>query len=374
MEKTYSGKHYETGESIRVHTNKGLIKSIESTDEDLDNFIAPGLIDIQVNGYAGIGFTHPELSIDKIREVAIKMQKIGVTTFLPTLITAPEKILLANLRTIREACIDPFIASFIPGIHLEGPFISPLDGYRGSHNLKWVLPPDLETFKRLQDAAGGRIIQLTLAPEREGAMDLIHYCQSKGTIVGLAHHNANAKQIHTAVETGARLAVHLGNGIANTMSRHENPIWPQLANNNLMISMIADGFHLTRDEMITFYKAKGRERVILTSDCTDLAGLTPGPYLWDGKEVILEAEGVIRYPEQNVLAGAASPLIRDLGIMKKCIGCTWSEVINMATLNPAGLLGLHNRGEIKAGNKADLILFQIADDKIKLLQTIKKAG
>ncbi len=372
MKKFFTGKHFETGESIRIETEDGWIRSIEPCSEESDHYIAPGLIDIQVNGYAGIGFTQADLSVDDIREVVKKMMEIGVTTFLPTLITAPEKVLIRNLQIIDEACrTDSLVANCIAGIHIEGPYISRLDGFRGAHNLEWVRPPDLVEFKRLIDASGGRISLLSLAPELDGARDLIAYCRANDIRVGLAHHNASAQQIHDAVASGAGLAVHLGNGIANMLSRHQNPIWPQLANEVLMISIIADGFHLTADEIMAFYKIKGPDQLILTSDCTDLAGLEPGPYHWDGKDVVLEPEGVIRFPAQNVLAGAASPLIRDIGVMIKTVQCSIGQAIRMTTSNPSKLLHLSDIGKLAPGTIADFIQFDWSGQEIHLVQCIK---
>ena len=373
----YQGRHYKTGKAVNVQVENGLIKKIENISVDVENIIAPGLFDNQVNGYKGIGFTQPGLNVSDIKQVIKDLQEIGVTSFLPTMITAPKSTLIKNLQTFREYlvgthnCVRSHNSDSIPGIHLEGPYISPLEGFRGAHNPEWIRKPDIAEFDELYEASGGIICHLTLAPELDGAIDLIKHCRNKGVTVGLAHHNANADQINKAVEAGAGLSVHLGNGIANTISRHENPIWPQLANDSLMISLICDGFHLTPEEIKSFYKIKGPEKTILTSDCTDLAGMPPGEYFWDGKKVILETEGLIRYPAQNVLAGAASPLIRDIGIMMNTTGCSLSEVIQMASYNPARFHGFTDRGGLEVGQNADLILFNIVDGQIRLHKTVK---
>ena len=375
------GIHYRTGRNIRIKTENGFISEIEEGGNG-NLIVAPGLFDNQVNGYKGVGFSNPDLDVADICRVVNDLHEVGVTSFLPTIITAQKDILLRNMGIIREAIVEthdcvshnteptPF-SSTIPGIHLEGPFISPEPGFRGAHNPEWIRKPDLKEFDELFKASGEKIIHITLAPEIDGAIELIKHCRKLGVTVGLAHHNANAKQIDDAVDAGAGLAVHLGNGIANTIARHDNPIWPQLSNDGLLISMIADGFHLTREEIRTFYKVKGPGKSILTSDCTDLAGKSPGKYLWDGKNVVLEPEGVIRFPEQGVLAGAASPLIRDIGIMMKFTKCSLADAIDMASLNPARFHGITDRGEIKVGQRADLILFDLEDTGIVLKRTVK---
>ena len=373
--KIVEGIHYRTGRNIRIKTEKGFISEIEEGGNG-GLFVAPGLFYNQVNGYKGVGFTNPDLNVEGIRQVIDDLKEIGVTSLLPTLITCPKKVLLRNLKIIGNEivethnCVSAMASSTIPGIHLEGPYLSPEPGYRGAHNQEWISKPDIREFDELYEASGGNIIHLTLAPEIEGAIDLILHCRELGITVGLAHHNANADQINAAVDAGAGLAVHLGNGIANIISRHENPIWPQLSSDGLMISLIADGFHLTREEIRTFYKVKGPRNTILTSDCTDLAGMPPGEYFWDNKNVVLEPEGVIRFPEQNVLAGAASSLIRDIGIMMEFTGCSLADAIEMASLNPARFHGIQDRGELKAGQRADLIFLEISDSKLELKKTI----
>lgn len=372
----FEGKDYRTGKNIRIKTDKGFISSIDEAGES-DLIIAPGLFDNQVNGYAGIGFSNPDLNVESIKTATESMQGIGVTSFLPTMITAPMKILLRNMEVFREALVEKqssvstLISSTIPGIHLEGPYISSKPGYRGAHNPDWIRKPNIREFDELYEASGENIIHVTLAPEIEGAIELIQHCRDLGVTVGLAHHNANTEQINAAVEAGAGLSIHLGNGLANTISRHINPLWPQLSNDSLSISLISDGFHLTKEEIRTFYKVKGKNKTILTSDCSYLAGLSPGSYDWHGKEVILETQGRIYFPEEKVLAGAASPLIRDIGIMMEYTGCTLPDAIDMASLNPARFHGIKDRGELAVGQRADLILFQIADSQIRLEQTIK---
>ena len=379
------GRHYKTGRNIVIHTASGIITSIQECAGEQDFIIAPGLFDNQVNGYKGVGFTDPALDAAGIEKTVAELQRVGVTTFLPTMITAPKSILLRNLGIFRNAIgrndangrndsngrNDASLRETIPGIHLEGPYINPEPGYRGAHNLKWIREPDIPEFDELYEASGGKICHLTLAPELDGAIELIKHCRDLGVTVGLAHHNANTEQIRNAVEAGAGLSVHLGNGIANIISRHQNPIWPQLAHDGLMASLITDGFHLTGEEVRSFYKVKGTEKTILTSDCTDLAGMPPGEYFWDEKNIVLEPEGVIRFPEQNVLAGAASPLIRNIGIMMNYTGCSLADAIDMASLNPARFHGLDDRGELAVGQRADFILFQMISDEIKLKMIIK---
>ncbi len=369
------GLFYRDGTPISILIENGHIKDVikktKLEDPEKHNlFIGPGLIDIQVNGYLGHGFTTPGLTVENVKEITQNLWRVGVTTYLPTLITADSQILLENFAILASAMRDSQVSWSVPGFHLEGPYISPIDGFRGAHNRKWIHPPNIHEFNEFLTAASGKILLVSLAPELPGAIDFIRYCQQKSISTALAHHNASTQIIKQAVAAGARLSTHLGNGMANTIARHDNPLWPQLAEENLSISIIVDGFHLTPEMVKVFYKAKGPDKIILVSDTTDLAGLPPGQYIWDNKKIELKPEGVIFYPEQNVLAGAAAPLINDIGNMIQFTSCKLAEAIDMVSKNPAKLLGLDDRGIIEPGKRADLILFTIQNNRLEIKKTL----
>jgi N-acetylglucosamine-6-phosphate deacetylase len=223
----------------------------------------------------------------------------------------------------------------------------------------------MEEFVAYQKAAEGRIIQITLAPEIEGAMTFIRDCTLSGILIALGHTNATAEQIAQAVENGAKLSTHLGNGCANYIHRHKNPIWPQLANDLLMTTVIADGQHLSPDELRVFYKVKGPDGIILTSDVIHLAGMAPGKYSFSGSEVVLTDEGMLLNKELNCLAGASFPLKTGVGNIMNFTGCSLTKAVNMASFNVARIYGLQNRGKLAIGARADLILFE--RDKNQLL-------
>lgn len=364
------GMLYNSNQYVRVEIQGGIIQNIiplKKTESDI--IIAPGLIDTQVNGYIGVSFSEESLTVEDVKKVTKALWKLGVTSYFPTIITSPKERTIKNVEIISKASEDPEIASCIPGIHLEGPFISSEDGYRGAHNKDWVLEPDLEFLKKVINASGSRIIQVTLAPELEGSMDLINYCVDKNIIVGLGHHNASSDVIQKAADAGAGLSVHLGNACSNMIHRHVNPLWPQLAEDRLFASIIADGFHLRPEELIVFYKAKTKDRLILISDMTELAGMPPGEYTWNNALVVVTDDRKIMLPEQNVLAGASLPLAHGISHLLSTVHCSLEESINMASKNPAGLFGLNDRGQIEKGKRADLVLMKI-EDKIEIVKTI----
>jgi N-acetylglucosamine-6-phosphate deacetylase len=261
----------------------------------------------------------------------------------------------------------------IPGFHLEGPYISPVDGFRGAHSANFIRKPDWNEFMEYYKASGKKILTVTLAPEIEGAIDFIKRCNESGIAVALGHHNATTKVINEAVKQGARISTHLGNAMSNMINRHINPLWPQLSNDDLMISIICDGFHLLPEQIRTFYKVKGPEKTIITSDVTMYANLKPGIYKnIDGEDLELTPEGKIQYLAQQNLAGSASTLDKGIGHIMKVTGCSLADAIRMGSTNPAILYKLNDRGLIEVGRRADIILFTIDDFRIKIIKTFVK--
>ena len=275
-----------------------------------------------------------------------------------------------RVAILAEARQDPEIASSIPGFHLEGPYISPVAGFRGAHLEKYIKLPNWKEFQDIQKAANGNIVLITVAPEISGAIPFIRNCVESGVIVSLGHHNGTADQIQEAVEAGARLVTHLGNGCANEINRHNNPIWPQLSEDRLTITIIADGFHLNKEEVRTFYKVKGTSKTILVSDALDLAGLPPGEYVRGERTLVLTPD-VVQLPKENVLAGAASPISKCVNVMMDYTQCTLGEAIQMASTNPAQIFSLDDLGDLSVGKKADFILFRMENGHIEIQQTYK---
>jgi N-acetylglucosamine-6-phosphate deacetylase len=368
------GIHYSTGQPVKIEIKDGRITSVIETDrigkDSRDLFIAPGLIDNQINGYAGIDFSGNNLSASGVIEAAGAICSDGVTTFLPTLITGSHEHLIRNFAILHEALTkDERLAGSVPGFHLEGPYISPDEGYRGCHPVQHIRKPSWDEFTLYQEAAGGRIIQVTLAPEMEGATEFIRLCKLNGITIAMGHTNSTAEDIGKAVEAGVSISTHLGNGCANFIHRHNNPIWPQLANELLTSTIIADGFHLIPEELKVFYKVKGPEKLILTSDVIYLAGMAPGKYTFLESEVLLTKEGMLKNIAMNCLAGASFPLKTGVGNMMKFTGCSLKDAINMASGNVARVYGLTDRGSLTVGKRADLILFEKYGDQLKIRKT-----
>jgi len=367
------GLYYADSLPIKVTIEQGIISKItrEPIGEGSERyFISPGLIDHQVNGYLSHSFVGGDLDAEGLKEVTEGFWSKGITTYLPTLTTQTDEVLLKSFKNLNELLEDSHLAQSIAGFHLEGPFISPEAGFRGAHNLEWIRDPNWEEFEKWYNASGNRIKEVTIAPELEGAMEFIRKCREKDIVVAIGHTAALTDDINESIVMGATVSTHLGNGCANTIHRHHNPLWPQLADDRLTASIIVDGFHLTREEVRTFFKTKGPDNTVLVSDLTRLAGMPPGRYQDFGQELVMTEEGAIMLLSENVLAGASFLITRGIENVIKFTGCTLGEAIDMATRNPARLLGLHDRGEIAVGKRADLILFEFDNGSFEVAKTV----
>jgi N-acetylglucosamine-6-phosphate deacetylase len=273
-----------------------------------------GFVDLQVNGYGGVDFSSPGLTLAAVEETTRALYRRGTLGFCPTLVTSAVQVYRQVLPVLAEVMRTQIHAgsderSRLCGIHLEGPFISPEDGAVGAHPRQHVQLPSLAFFDELYALAGGQIALLTLAPELPGAIDLIRHACAKGVRISIGHTLANADQIKAAVEAGAMLSTHLGNGIPNYIQRHHNPLWPQLALTGLSAMLITDGHHLPPDLIAVALAAKGRERVMITSDSSPAAGCPPGEYTFFGTRALLEPSGRLRNLESDTLAGSSATLL-----------------------------------------------------------------
>ena len=351
-------RHYRSGVPVEVVWEGGRITAAAPADPAAgrpDAWIAPGLLDIQVNGYAGLDFSRPE----HLRRIAAALAAHGVARFCPTVITAAPEIMEAALASIASALdTDAVLRDAVPGIHVEGPYISDLDGPRGAHPRAYVRDPDWAHFERLRRAAGGYIKIVTLAPERPGSEAFIARVTADGILVAIGHTAADGEAVRRAVNAGARLSTHLGNGLAATIDRHRNPLWPQLASRPLAASFIADGHHLPPDALAAMMAAKGAERCVLVSDAVLHAGLPPGRYPGiGGGEVEVFASGRVQLAGTPYLAGSGAHLAHCVAHAAAVGAASLPDALDMAGLHPAHLLGLPTPA-LEPGAPADLLVYR----------------
>jgi N-acetylglucosamine-6-phosphate deacetylase len=353
--------HYGTGNQIEINCRRGTIVSVQEptgAPPDLTaGWVAPALFDLQINGCAGLGFNSEQLTVEEVRQVVLTCRRHGIGGLCPTVITDSFEVLAKNLRTLRLACeTKGAVAAAVPGIHLEGPYISAKDGPRGAHPKEHVRPPDWDEFRRLQEFAGGRIRLVTLAPERRGALAFIKRLVREGIVVALGHTAAGSDCLRAAVKAGARLSTHLGNGCHALLPRHPNYIWEQLANDDLWASLIVDGHHLPASVVRCMVRVKTPARTILTCDASSLAGMPPGRYHeWD-QDLEVSPDGKIVVCDSGFLAGSWNFTDACVGNVMRFAGVSLRDAVDMAGARPRELLGLPPQ-RLEPGDPADLVLF-----------------
>jgi len=330
--------------------------------------VAPGLIDIQINGYDGVDFNDPDTGAEQIAAVARKLWRAGVTAFCPTIITESfDHISKCISNLIRAVDESPEFARAMIAIHVEGPFISPEDGPRGAHPKRHARAPDWNEFQRWQDAARGRIRILTLSPEWPGAIDFIERAAASGVVVAIGHTAAAPAQIADAARAGARLSTHLGNGSHAKIDRHPNYIWEQLANDDLWASFIVDGHHLPPSVVKCFLRSKGVTRSILVTDAIAAAGKPAGQYRLGAVEVEVTPARRVNLPGTPYLAGSVLEMHEAIAKTVQYSDATLDDALRMASANPAELLGVASEfGSIEIGRRADLILLRWDDENATL--------
>jgi N-acetylglucosamine-6-phosphate deacetylase len=355
------GRHYGSGQRIDVVTAGDKIESVDpagDTPVDLEaGWVAPAFFDLQINGCGGRAFSSVDLSEKDVRAIMHDCRRHGIAQFLPTLITNSFAALAHGLTTLRRAReSDDELARAIPGIHLEGPYISPEDGPRGAHPRSHVRPPDWDEFCRLQDAAGGLIRLVTLAPEVNGALAFIERATMAGIVIAIGHTASDRPRIRDAIQAGAKLSTHLGNGAHAVLPRHPNYIWEQLAADELWASIICDGHHLPPSVIQCLVRVKTPARIILTCDASCLAGLPAGRYTAWEQEFEVKPEGKIVVPGTQYLGGSWAFTDQCVRHLLNLGVATLPEAVDMAGARPRSLLGFHPRSLVP-GQSADLILF-----------------
>jgi N-acetylglucosamine-6-phosphate deacetylase len=353
-------RHYRTGEPVEIRTDAGRITAVgpPAGPGGVAGWVAPPLFDLQINGCDGISFNAPTLTGEEVHHVIDVCRRHGIGGLLPTLITNSFAALAHGLSTLRRACeSDAVVRAAVPGFHLEGPAISPEDGPRGAHPREHVRPPDWDEFRRLQDAAGGLVRLVTLAPELPGALAFIERLSATGVVVALGHTAADGPTLRAAVAAGARLSTHLGNGCAALLHRHENPIWEQLAADDLWASVIADGHHLPPAVLRCILRVKTPARTVLTCDASSLAGRPPGHYREWGQNLEVRPEGKVVLSGTPYLAGSAVFTDACVAYAVRFGGVTLADAIDMASARPRQLLGLPPRS-LAVGEPDDTWVFE----------------
>ena len=318
---------------------------------------APGFVDLQVNGFAGVDFT--EADADGYARAGAAMLATGVTAYQPTFVTGPEEVVAAALRAIPPAGPGPRIL----GAHLEGPFLSPRRP--GAHDPRHLRAPDPALLERLLDA--GPVTHVTLAPELDGALELIDLLTRRGVTVACGHTEASAEAAHRAFDRGARTITHLFNAMRPPAAREPGIAFAALAREDVTVQLIVDGHHLAPETVNAVRRAKPGQLALVT-DAVAAAGAPDGEYRM-GTVPITSADGVVTNPDGN-LAGSALTMIEAVRNLYE-LGATLEQALAAASTIPARIAGRRDVGDLRPNATADIV---ILDDRLEITRVLREGA
>lgn len=363
-------RHYATGRPIRVLWQNGCIHSVlgpnQSTPSDL--WIAPALVDLQVNGFGGIDFQQDHAPLGDLVTASRRLGAAGCTRYLLTLITDEWPGLIARLRCLRELRLrSAGLRHAIAGWHIEGPFLSAEPGFCGAHDPALMIDPTSDHLRELREATGDDLVLITIAPERANALAAIEQAVSLGMKVSLGHTNAPADLLAEAVRRGASGFTHLGNGCPRELDRHDSILWRVFEMRGLRVSLIPDTTHVSPALFRLAHRALEPDSIYYISDAMAAAGMKPGRYQLGRLELEVGADQVVRLPGKPNFAGSALSPIDGVFRAAKMLGCSWREAWPRFSEVPAKWMGLPCG--LAAGNPADFCLLTVTpENQLKKLK------
>ena len=323
------------------------------------SWIVPGFIDIHVHGLAG--YDAMDKDPDSIKQISKHLAQKGVTGFLATTQTSPYEEIIEALKRIKHAK-QKVPGANVLGSHLEGPYISP---HRIGAQQEYIRKPVIEELETLLNASEGTLRLVTLAPEVDNGLEAVRYLRENGVVVSAGHTDASYTEANDAFEAGVSLLGHLWNGMRGLHHREPGIVGAALETRDVMVELIADCYHVHPAILGLTVRLKGVDNVVLVSDSIKPAGLPDGEHVIDGRTFLIE-DGFIKL-ESGVIAGSSIGLNQAVQNMVEKVGITLPDAIQMATDNPARLLGLKTKGRLENGYDADIA---ILDDDFNVLETI----
>ncbi len=300
--------------------------------------MSSGFIDIQVNGYAGVDFQRP-VTEAQMQKVVQHLQQDRVEAIMPTIITNHlddlEKLITGMLAMIDKLGVQ----KLMPALHIEGPGISPEEGYRGAHLPAAIRPPQVDWMKRVIDAGQGRIGMITLAPEFDEGLQTTRWLAEQGIVVAAGHTNAPLEVLRDAVDAGLKTFTHLSNGCANLIPRHDNVINRAMSIEKLKLSMIPDGHHIPFWLLKNWVKWLGTDRLIFTTDCASPASAPPGRYTIAQWDIEVGEDRLVRPAGENHLAGSALTMAEAYDNAINKLGLPEADARALTIDNPRKLMG-----------------------------------
>jgi N-acetylglucosamine-6-phosphate deacetylase len=350
-----------TGEPTRLRWKDGTIQSIEKVrSAPPDLWLAPPLLDLQVNGYAGVDFQQDKLTAKDLVRAVAGLRESGCTRFLLTLITDQWDRMLARLKNLRKLrSASPLLQRVIVGWHIEGPFLSSEPGFCGAHDPALMLDPKIEQIDELRNLTGDEPLLITIAPERLDAIPAIAHAVSLGVKVSVGHTNARRKRLVQAHKAGATGFTHLGNGCPRDLDRHDNILWRMFETSGFKVSLIPDTIHVSPALFRLIHKTIGSENIFYVTDAMSAAGAGPGKYKLGRLELEVGIDQIVRLPGSPNFAGSALEPIDAILRSAEMLDCSWRETWRNYSEIPAAFMGLDH--DLRPNSPADFCLIEFAE-------------
>jgi len=341
--------HYATRRPVQVQCREGVITSIKesSAKPAADVWIAPALVDLQINGFAGVDFQRDDLTVEELLTATRALDAWGCGRFLLTLVTDEWPRLMARLGHLRKLrSKSKELEHAIAGWHIEGPFLSDEPGFHGAHNPEWMLDPTPDHIRELRSLTERDALLLTVGPERKNALEAIALAKSLGIKVSLGHTNASAEILQRATQAGATGFTHLGNACPQLLDRHDNVLWRVLDTPGLTVSLIPDQIHVSPALFRLIHRVLGKEAIYYTTDAMAAAGAPPGRYTIGMLEAEVGADQIVRQPGKTNYAGSALRPLDGVFRAAQMLRCGWQEVWDGFSVLPAKWMGLDSGLEV----------------------------
>ena len=316
--------------------------------------IVPGFLDIHTHG--AYGFDTNDADPEGLRNWSKRIPEEGVTAFCPTTVTQSDEQITAALRNAAQVMADGYTGAEILGIHLEGPFLS--KEYKGAHPEQYVVPASIDKFQQFWEAANGKILMATLAPEADPDYALTRHCVQRGVVVSMGHSGASYEQALLCAANGAASMTHVYNGMAHYQNRNPGMVGAAFRLDGVYGEVIGDGIHVSLVAANNLFQAKGPERMVMITDSLHVKGCPAGTYYFAGNEINVCEEGGARL-KSGLLAGSTLKMNHSLRNMTDRAMVPFTAALNACTINPARLLRIDDRkGKIGAGYDADLVVLE----------------
>lgn len=342
-----------------VTVRDGKIVSVSTEKPESDRIydvgdlpIIPGLVDIHIHGSNGFDVASDDP--EAIENMANYLATTGTTSFLPTLGAAPQEVIERTIERVRDLALGKSKGARVVGLHLEGPFLNPVR--KGAMRPELFMKPRVDLAERWMELSRGTLKRITMAPEMEGAYEVVSTFASNGVLVAAGHTDATYEEATRSFIAGVRLANHMYNAMRPFNHREPGIMGAALADGRVSAEVICDGIHVHPAAVNTLVRAKGIDRVILITDAIMAAGLKPGFYKFLGHEVTIDETGKSHLAD-GTIAGSTATLTACLKNMVEWTGIPLEKALCMATANPARAAGVfHKKGSLFPGKDADIVV------------------